>query len=281
MLLPEGVSHRRCSHREPGVPGIRLLDGICRKKSNGVDRKGLEIVRHVWNSTSVSFKKYGFGQAGLSKIPTCIQLHMGIPYRLSYSMFSFLGSPKDDHQYLEKWKNLPLNFDPNQPTDPSWQVDEYEQLLGKNDEREAWPLFERASYHLLRYHYYPSSVMTHTSDFEMDDRHMRPGDRIIQRIRLIPGILDVITMNQVKYMVFERRRKGFTVHTTENHLEMGEWTAVVSLQKNNDVSLLLHALSRPGPKMPFWAYPFARPYQRRAHRLGLHNFKEILEQREK
>lgn len=195
-------------------------------------------------------------------------------------LFDWFPKPKDDSKFLETWGQPASNFDPEQPIDPTWHVDQYETPLGPDVDG----LFERAVHRLLRYEFYPPAVMHHTSDFARENRALRFGDRIVQRIHALPGLLDVITMNRVTATFAEPGRVGFTYTTTDYHLEMGEWTATVVRKRagrefGGQVALLMHAISKPGPKMPLWARPFARAVQLRAHRLGMENFKKIVERK--
>lgn len=179
--------------------------------------------------------------------------------------------------YLDKLGQPGNNFNPEQPIDNTWHVDQHEHLLGPDVDG----LFARAVDLLLRYQFYPPNVMHHASDFSRENRQLRFGDRVVQRIHVIPGLLDAVTINRVTSTLAEPNRIGFTYTTTEHHLEMGEWTATVlrkrpSTSSGGQVALVMYAVSKPGPKMPGWARPFARAFQLRAHRLGVEHFQQIL-----
>ncbi|GAB4578596.1 MAG: hypothetical protein Fur0022_13320 [Anaerolineales bacterium] len=187
-------------------------------------------------------------------------------------MLEWFPQPTDLTKYLDQFGHPPNNFDPEQPIDNSWHVDQHEIPLGLDRDG----LFERAVNLLLRYQFYPPSVLRHTSDFARENRNLRFSDRIVQRIHAIPFLLDVITMNRITATFAEPNRIGFTYTTTEHHLEMGEWTATILRKRDGQVALVMHALSKPGPKMPWWARPFSRAVQIRAHRLGLAHFQHLL-----
>ncbi len=180
--------------------------------------------------------------------------------------------------YLDKLGQPGNNFNPEQPIDNTWHVDQHEIPLGFDQKPgpDQDDLFERAVHLLLRYQFYPTSVLHHTSDFARENRNLRFGDRIVQRIHAIPFLLDVITMNRITATFAEPNRIGFTYTTTEHHLEMGEWTATVLRKRDGQVALVMYAVSKPGPKMPLWAMPFSRAVQIRAHRLGMANFQHLL-----
>ena len=187
-------------------------------------------------------------------------------------MLQWFPKPQDLGKYLDQIGQPENNFDPEQPIDNTWHVDQHEMPLGADKDG----LFDRAVQHLLRYRFYPPSVLHHTSDFAREDRILRYGDRIVQQIHILPGLLDVLTMNRITATLAEPNRIGFTYTTTEHHLEMGEWTATVIRKRDGQVVIAMHAVSKSGPKMPWWARPFARALQLRAHRLGVDHFKNLL-----
>jgi uncharacterized protein (UPF0548 family) len=188
-------------------------------------------------------------------------------------MYRWFDTPNNDEEYLKQWKDAKSNFMPEQPIDKTWHVDTYERVLGTDESGED--LFHRAAQALFRYQYYPSSVMHALGEFTLEDRFMRPGDRILQRIRLLPG-MEILTVNFVFTVINETRRKGFTLMTTEQHIEMGEWTALVALRPNHEVVLMVQAVSKPGPRMPLPGKLLGRFYQNRAHRLGLEYFSTLM-----
>ena len=47
VARPDGVGHGCGAHRQPGVTGVSLLDGIGGEETEGVDGAGLEVVGHV------------------------------------------------------------------------------------------------------------------------------------------------------------------------------------------------------------------------------------------
>ena len=58
--------------------------------------------------------------------------------------------------------------------------------------------------------------MLNTSDFQLEDRPVRSGDRVVQRIRLLLAwnrpVLEVLTMNEITEVIDEPRRKGLYLH---------------------------------------------------------------------
>jgi len=183
--------------------------------------------------------------------------------------FVLAGSGKPDDQYLDAWRDAPLTYQHGQAIDDTWHGDHYEYVIGAG--KSPAKLFARAADLLLRYEFYPPSVMTHVSDFGREGRKMRAGDRIVQRIGAQPIPIEGLTMNAVVSVIDELDRAGFTYVTTKAHAEMGEWSALIEKQ-DDGVKLTIDALSRTRPEFPFFMRGYARYAQKRAHRLGIEHF---------
>lgn len=182
-----------------------------------------------------------------------------------------------DVKYLDVWNDAPLSYEPGQPIDDSWHVDEYELSLGLDADGR---LFRKASDLLMRYHFYPYDVLNHTSDFSLWDRWAQVGDRIVQRIHLFSlfgkPVVDVLAMNEVRQVITEPRRYGFTCVTVDNHIEQGEWTACLEWREDNELILTVKSISRPVPQEPIRNHGFLRARQKSAHQRGLQHFKQAV-----
>ncbi len=182
-----------------------------------------------------------------------------------------------DVKYLDIWNNAPPSYKPGQPIDESWHVDEYKLSLGVDEDGR---LFRKASDLLMRYQFYPQDILNHTSDFSLWNRWAQAGDRIVQRIHLFSffgkPIVDVITMNEVRQVITEPRRYGFTLVTIKNHVEQGEWSACLEWRNDNELVLNIRSISRPVPQEPVRNYSFMRTKQKAAHQRGLQNFKQAV-----
>ncbi|MBZ0284761.1 MAG: DUF1990 domain-containing protein [Anaerolineae bacterium] len=194
----------------------------------------------------------------------------------SGAKFMWFGHGQDV-EYLEAWRHVPLNYRPGQPVDATFHSDHHQDvLIPKADAA----VFNRAADLLLRYHFYPAHIMTHISDFSRENRHMRKGDRILQRIhgvRLLGyGIFDALTMNEIWSVIDEPRQAGFTYITTQAHAEKGEWTAHLEWRDDDAVVLTITALSRLARDLPVFMQHYARRAQLRAHHDGMENFQRLV-----
>lgn len=182
-----------------------------------------------------------------------------------------------DARYLDVWDRVPLSYTPGQVIDDSWHIDHYEERITAD---ERGKLFRRAADLLMRYQFYPPTLLTPVSDFSIQRRWMQIGDRIVQRIHLFrpfqTPILDVITMNEVVRVIQEPCRYGFTYATTVSHVEQGEWSAQLEWRESGDLVLHVTSISRPAPDEPSYLFRFMRKMQKRAHQMGITYFKQAV-----
>lgn len=180
---------------------------------------------------------------------------------------------EQDAKLLQDWRSAPVTYQPGQETGPEWFADRYEIDLGYDA---SGKLFERASRLVLNNRFYPPEVMVNTSDFGLEKRAVRPGDRVLQRIRIFQmrstPVLEVLTMNEITEVIQEPRRAGFTYTTTTAHSELGEWSPRVEWREDDRVVLVIDVVSRTRPGASKWACRFARGLQLRAHKLSIENF---------
>lgn len=191
-----------------------------------------------------------------------------LPLRLEW-----FGSARQDAAYLEHWRGAALSHQQGQPPAARARADRYRVLLGSDA---TGGLFARAAERLLRYQFYPDDVLVHTSDFTRQQRAAQPGDRVLQRIRVLYltglPVLDVLTMNEVSEVIDEPGRRGLSYVTTRRHGEVGEWSAVVEQADEGKVYLRIRSLAWPAPTMPLLTHPIMRALQLRAHQRGIQAF---------
>ena len=178
-----------------------------------------------------------------------------------------------DVKYLDLWNDVPLNYQPGQPTDSNWHNDHFEKHIGNDT---SGKLFKTAVSLLKQYEFYPKDIMAVIGDHNVYRRHIEVGDRIVHRVHVFQlrgwHILDAIAMTEVVHVIDEPRSYGFTYATVDKHVEQGEWTAVVKWKNNNAVVLEIDSLSRPVPNEPTRNYNFMRSLQKQAQLRGLEHF---------
>jgi uncharacterized protein (UPF0548 family) len=175
----------------------------------------------------------------------------------------------DLYALLDQWADAGSNYEPRGVVDDSWYVDRYEIVLGAVG---GGRMFDEAVRRLFRYDFYPQSFVRIAADFLRNDRPPQVGERVVQRVRVIPGVLDAVTMNIVSAVWEEPDRKGFTLVTSERQYETGEWTASILRRPGGEVALSVYVVSRPSRRLLFPARLFARGLQKHAHRLALTSF---------
>lgn len=184
-------------------------------------------------------------------------------------MLAWFSRKVDLYAVLDAWSDAGTTFEPGRPIGGSWYVDRYEVALGEDDDH---ALFDRAVKRLFRYDFYPRSFLTVAANFLGEERPPGAGERIVQRIRVIPGIVDAITMNIVESVWQEPDRKGFTLVTSERQYEIGEWTASIVRSPGRDTSLRVNVISKPSQRLPAPARLFARGLQKHAQKLAMKKF---------
>jgi uncharacterized protein (UPF0548 family) len=182
-----------------------------------------------------------------------------------------------DVKYLDEWHNAPLNYHPGQATTPDWHKDHHEKVIAHDTDGR---LFPHAADLLMRYHFYPTHILSHVSTFGLADRWLEVGDRIVQRIHLLGlfgrSILDVVSMTEITQVIVEPHRCGFTYATVATHVEQGEWSVAVAWRPNGDLVLNLDAVSRPIPQEPRRNHLFMRAFQKAAHLQGMSHFQQMV-----
>jgi uncharacterized protein (UPF0548 family) len=183
-----------------------------------------------------------------------------------------------DIKYLDKWQNAPLSFTPGQVTDTNWYSDSYEKVVLS---QATDSLFQQAADLLLRFQFYPKQILSSTGDFDLDQRRLRRGDRIVQRIHVLRlmrrAILDVIAIAEITAVVNEPRRVGFSYATVFPHVVQGEWQIAAVWDKSGDLRLKVDSILRPDPTEPNRNHRLIRHFQRYAHQQGLNQFTRIIQ----
>jgi uncharacterized protein (UPF0548 family) len=195
---------------------------------------------------------------------------------LTTATLDWFGRTTDD-LWLNLWREMPASFHPDQPPDPTFHRDYHQITIARNCTQAQ---FDHAADHLMRYHFYPRRVMTHTSDFSLNKRWAQPNDRILQRIRPFHPLVDIITMSQIHTTMTHPRKVGFSYITIATHCELGEWGIELHWLENNDLQLTMNSLSRPAYDEPRRNYPIMRRIQKWAHRQGIAHFSTLVHEQQ-
>ena len=180
-------------------------------------------------------------------------------------------------KHLDMWSDAPLSFKSGQATISDWHTDYYETILTRAGNGR---LFQKAAHLLMRYQFYPETLLSAFGDFNLHpERQLRVGDRIVQRIHVARlfgrPLLDVIGLTEVRRVIDTPRCQGFTYVTVTPHVEQGEWSACVTWRDNGDLVLTMDAISRPAPQEPARNHRFMRAFQKKAHQAGIAHFKKL------
>ncbi|MGQ0600185.1 MAG: DUF1990 family protein [Anaerolineales bacterium] len=183
-------------------------------------------------------------------------------------------SAHNDARWLAQWRAARPTYQRGDELDGlRWKDDRHTRSLNPAAPR---ALFDRAAERLLRYDFYPPTMLTHTSEFVRQNRRLRLGELIVQRIHAVPGLLDVVTATRVSEVIDEPRRQGFAYVATQAHFEIGEWWCWLAWQPEGELTVHIRSISRAGPRLPRWQRGYARRLQLRAHAAGLARFAALV-----
>lgn len=163
------------------------------------------------------------------------------------NMLVWYSKPVSLEHLLAEWSTLGANFDPDQPVDDRWRVQSAEKPLGPADDPR---LFDAAVELLFGAALFPANLTQVHAAFLNERRPPRAGERIVQRSRLIPGVLDAVTLGIVSAVWHETDRRGFTMTSGARHYLEGEWTASITRRRGHDCALLMHSVHRRAPGSP-------------------------------
>lgn len=187
-------------------------------------------------------------------------------------------TPED--RWLTDWRDAHRTYRPGDehrpPANVRWKEDHHRHRIGYDA---TGDLLRAARDLLFRYEFYPPDVMVHAADYHRQQRPMRPGDRIVQRIYPIPALrfLSVLTMTEVSAVEASPTHARFVYVTTTAHREIGWWAAGVEWDPaTGELVATIDAVSRTGPGVPFFLKPYTRWLQLRAHRRGLDHFTALI-----
>jgi len=195
------------------------------------------------------------------------------------------GRPAKDAGLLDEWRNMGGQYasgDEERDGNGFWVEDAYQvKIAEKADEALLDTMAER----FLRYRFYPERIISPLGRWEVEsNRRMRDGDQILQRAHLLRvlgiDLIDLLAIVEVRDVIDEARKKGFSYFTTGRHPGVGIFHVSLSLDDADALWLHMDSISRPAfgalTRLPIAAHAHRavmRFYQRRAHRAGIAKMK--------
>jgi len=130
--------------------------------------------------------------------------------------------------------------------------------------------FEIIANRMLSGTYYPMDAVEFFGRFQDEGRNIRPGDRVLQRARLLPFLKKIFVWSMVEIYVAERREDFCQIGyvTTTQHHGRGIWTATLT-KEDGELELTIESIASPNSWLFWIGLPFARFLQLRARRRGI------------
>lgn len=136
--------------------------------------------------------------------------------------------------------------------------------------------FDGIAGRMLDGHYYPPDVIDAFGPWMDEDREVAPGDRMLQRARLIPFLAWPVVWSITEVFVAERTedRCSLGYVTTEKHHGRGIWRADLR-KREGRLELQVTGISGPQSWLFWLGLPIARALQKRAWRRAIEEFRTL------
>lgn len=172
---------------------------------------------------------------------------------------------------FEKYQSAPLAWNPDKGGKEAFICFKDSLTTGIGPDENG--RFERIAEEMLSGCYYPADAVTFYGRFRDDHRHMKAGDRVLQRAPIFFGH-NVWSM--VEIYVAEKTdqycRIGYV--TTTKHHGRGIWTATLT-REGGELKLLVESVASPNSFLFWIGLPYARFTQLRARRRGIENLASL------
>ncbi|MES2556604.1 MAG: DUF1990 family protein [Bacteroidota bacterium] len=131
---------------------------------------------------------------------------------------------------------------------------------------------------LFNYHIFPENILRFKTEWQSENRSMKPGDTIVQQIGLPTARFGVkmIFGVRIKTIINEPTRKGFSYETLEGHVEKGI-SAFTIEETSEGLFFQIHTYSVLGNFLSRLTAFFSIPYQRYCTKKALENVKRQIE----
>lgn len=135
---------------------------------------------------------------------------------------------------------------------------------------------------LFDYNIFPDNILTHLTEWSLDNRKMKLGDTIVQQVFIPPTKTlsqKIVFGVRICEIIDENSRKGFSYETLNGHVEKGISTFTME-QSDNKFIFKIKTYSAPGNMLTKLLGPiFSRPYQKYSTEQALKNVKRQLEEK--
>jgi hypothetical protein len=181
--------------------------------------------------------------------------------------------PRAAKRRLEAWREAPLSWDPvtggRRPL-VCWE-DDYTFDLGADTTGQR---FHEISEKMLTGFYYPSEVIRCYGDWTVENRRIKPGERMVQKAVILPSWEGVGLWSMTQIFAAEQTEDTCTLGyvTTKRHFGRGKWQATLV---RDDGTLKVHVRATAGPGS-FWFWlglPIARWLMVRARKRAVEEFR--------
>ncbi len=164
-----------------------------------------------------------------------------------------------DARTLDARRGEPLTFTAG-AKEAGMTVHAFERVLGYDP---TGALFARAGKAILHYRFYPEHVISSVSDFGLQGRAARPGDRIVLRLHLLHALgvswLYARALVEVNAVVDTPVCKSISYVTTRWHLARGGCRATLFWRKDGDGAVIMRVRSVEEPVWCVLKLPFVTP----------------------
>ncbi|WP_306051460.1 DUF1990 family protein [Allomuricauda sp. MMSF_3316] len=140
---------------------------------------------------------------------------------------------------------------------------------------------EKIDFHaLFDYKIFPVNIMTHLTEWKLNNREMKVGDTIVQQVYIPPTRIfsqKIVFGVRISEIIDEPSKKGFSYETLDGHVEKGVSTFTLE-QTNEKTVFKIMTYSAPGNFLTRALGPiFSRPYQKYSTEEALKNVKRQIE----
>lgn len=131
----------------------------------------------------------------------------------------------------------------------------------------------------FNYNIFPSNILIHKTQWEVEKREIQIGDTIVQQAFLLPikklsqKVIFGVRINEI---INEKDKKGFSYETIEGHVEKG--ISTFTIEENERLLFKIHTFSVPGNFLTKVVGPiFTIPYQKYCTKKALEKVKFQIE----